>query len=74
MIKWKESGTTPNSLNNWLMFNLSNFLGALQSYCLLFKEVIQTDMPPKITFSSASWQLFLLLHVFSMKQVAPEYI
>ena len=25
-----ESGTIPNSFNNWIVFNLSNFLGSLQ--------------------------------------------
>lgn len=29
-VKWKESGAIPNSFNNWIMFNQSNFLGVLQ--------------------------------------------
>ena len=29
-VKWKESGTIPNSFYYGIMFNLSNFLGSLQ--------------------------------------------
>lgn len=30
-VKRKESGKIPNSFYNWIMFNQSNFLGALQN-------------------------------------------
>ena len=39
-VKWKESGTIPNSFYYGIMFNLSNFWGSLQKsdspfcYCL----------------------------------------
>lgn len=31
-VKWKESGAIPNSFNNWIMFNQSNFLGYFSSH------------------------------------------
>ena len=46
-VKWKESGAIPNSFNYWIVFNPSNFLGALQNpagigsfFSILFKNIV----------------------------------